>query len=90
MERLSFHKLAYEMDCTEYPVEYNLFEIGYCCRPNFLYAHIQIEQATNLIFLKFQEVQHSFINDTFKNKNTKMVSLYIYFTNLTKTYSERI
>ena len=56
------------MYCTDYSVDYNLFEIGYCGNLNFPCAHIQLEQATNLIPSSFQEEYHSFIHDTLNNK----------------------
>ena len=37
------------MDRTEYPVDYNYFEIGYCGHPNPPYKNIQLEQASDLI-----------------------------------------
>ena len=30
---LSLQQLEYEMDCTDYSVDYNYFEIGYCGQP---------------------------------------------------------
>ena len=38
--RISLHKLEYEKDCTDYPVDYNYFEMGYCGPPNFPYTKI--------------------------------------------------
>ena len=49
VDRLSLQQLEYEMDPTDYPVDYKNFEIGYCGHHIFPYAHIQLEQATNLI-----------------------------------------
>ena len=49
VDRLSLQNFEYEMDCTDYPVNYNFFEIGYCGHPNFPYANIQFKKATNLI-----------------------------------------
>ena len=54
VEKLSLHQLDYEIDCTDYPVDYNFFEIGYCGHPNFPYANIQFEKFTNLILSHFQ------------------------------------
>ena len=33
LDRLSLQKLEYEIDRTDYPVDYNFFEIGYCGHP---------------------------------------------------------
>ena len=55
VDRLSFQQLEYEMDRTDYLVDYICFEIGYCGHPNFPYANIQLEQATNLILSHFKE-----------------------------------
>ena len=41
VEILSLQKLEYVMYCTDYPVDYNVFEIGYCVHPNFPYSNIQ-------------------------------------------------
>ena len=49
VDKLSLHQLDYEIDCTDYPVDYNFFEIGYCGHPNFPYANIQFKKVTNLI-----------------------------------------
>ena len=68
VDRLSPQQIEYEMDCTDYPVDYNCFEIGYCGHPNFPYANIQFKQATNLIISHFQEGEHPFIHDTLKRK----------------------
>ena len=54
------------MDCADLPDDYNFSEVGYCGHTNFPYAHIQLEQATKLIILYFQEEDHSFICDTLK------------------------
>ena len=64
------------MDCTDYPVDYIFFEIGYCGHPNFSYTNIQFEQTSDLILLHFQKEDHSFIRDTLKNNNTQLVYLY--------------
>ena len=69
VERLSPQKLEYEMDCTDYPVDYNFFEIGYCGHPTYPYTNIQLEKAIDLILSHFQEEYHFFINDTLRNKN---------------------
>ena len=74
VDRLSLQQLEYEMDCTDYPVGYNFFEIGHFGHPNFPDANIQLEQATNLIPSHFQEEDHPFILDTVKNKKTQLVS----------------
>ena len=55
VERLSLHQLEWEMDCTDYPVDYNFSEIGYCGHPNFPYANTQFKKSTNLILSHFQE-----------------------------------
>ena len=53
--RLYTQQLEHKMYCTDYPVDYNFFEIGYCGHPNFPYANIQFKKFTNLIFSHFQE-----------------------------------
>ena len=88
VNRLSLQKLEYEMDCTDYPVDCNFFEIGYCGHPNFPYTNIQFKQATNLILSHFQEEDHTFINDTKKNIHNWFS--YIYSTDLRKAHPERI
>ena len=50
VDRISLQKLEYETEPVDLPDE-----IGYCGHPAFPYAHIQLEQATNLIILIFQE-----------------------------------
>ena len=67
-DRISLQQLEYEMDCTDYPVDYNFFEIGYCGHPNFPYTNIQLEQASDIILSHFQEEDHPFNNDTLRNK----------------------
>ena len=47
--RISLQQLEYEMDLTDYPVNYNCFEIGYCGHTNPPYTNIQLEQASDLI-----------------------------------------
>ena len=79
VERISLQKLEYEMDRTDFPVDYNFSEIGYCGHPNCHYANIQFKQATNLILSNFQEKDHPFIRDTQKNKKTLLVSLYFVY-----------
>ena len=37
---LSLQQLEYEIDCNDYTVNYNFFEIGYCGHPNFPYSYI--------------------------------------------------
>ena len=78
------------MDRTDYPVDYNFSEIVYCGRANFPYANIQFKPSTNLIFSHFQEEYHPFINDTFKNKKTQLVSLYFVYILKKKVNKERI
>ena len=56
------------MDRTDYPVDYNCFEIGYCGHPNFPYTNIQFEQSSDLILSHFQKEDHSFIHDTLKKQ----------------------
>ena len=73
VERLYIQQLEYEMDCTDYPFNYNFFEIGYCGHPNFPYANIKFKQATNLITSHLKE-DHQLIYDT--QKKTQLVSLY--------------
>ena len=69
VDRLSIQELEHGMDCTDYPVDYNFFEIGYCGHPNSPYKNIQLKQATNLIFSNFQEEYHPLIHDTLKKHN---------------------
>ena len=64
------------MERADLPDDYNLFEIGYCGRPAFTYAHIQLGKATNLILPHFQEEDHIFIYDTLNSKKTQLVCLY--------------
>ena len=54
VDRLSLQQLEHEMDRTDYPVNYNLFEIVYCGYPNSPSANIQFDKATNLIISHFQ------------------------------------
>ena len=35
LDRLSLHQLEYEIYRTDYPVDYNVFEIGYCGHPTY-------------------------------------------------------
>ena len=42
VDRLSLQKLEYEMYCTDYPINYNFFEIGYCGHPTYPYTNIQL------------------------------------------------
>ena len=79
MERISLHQLEYEMDRTGYPVYYNVFEIVYCGHPNFAYTNIQPYQSIDLILSHFQKEDHSFINDTIRNKKTQVVYLYFVY-----------
>ena len=48
VDRLSIQQLEYEMNRTDYPVDYNFCEIGYCGHPNFPYTNIKLKQATIL------------------------------------------
>ena len=68
VDRLSLQQLEYEMDRTDYPVNYNFFEIGYCGHPTSPYTNIQLDQASDLIFLHYREEDHSFINDKLRKK----------------------
>ena len=67
------------MDRTDYPVDYNVFEIGYCCHPNSPYANIELKKATSLIILHFKEEYHPIIHDTLSNKKTQLVALYFVY-----------
>ena len=62
VEILSLQQLEYEMYHTDYPVNYNCFEIGYCGHPNFSYENVKFKQATYFFFL--QEDDPPFIHDT--------------------------
>ena len=74
--RISLHKLEYEKDRTDYPVDYNYFEMGYCGPPNFSYTNIQLKQASDFLPSHFQKEDNSFINNKLKNKRTQLVYLY--------------
>ena len=76
VERLSLHQLEYEMDCIDYPVDYNCFETGYCGHLNFPYENIQFKQATNLILSHFWEEDHPFIHDI---STTKIIFFILIF-----------
>ena len=54
-------------------------EIQYCGHPNPPYVIIKLNQATNLILSHFQKEDHQFVHDTLKNKNTKLVCLYLVY-----------
>ena len=85
---LSLQKLEYEMDRTDFPVDYIFFEIGYCGHPNFPYGHIKLEKATKLILSNLRQNNiHSFM---IHKKNTIAFLLYISFTDLRKMHPERI
>ena len=43
------------MDCNDFPVDYNFFEMVYCGHPNSPYANIKLEQTTKLILSHFRE-----------------------------------
>ena len=58
-----------------------IFLIGYCGHPNFPYKNIQLGKAINLLLAHFQKEDHSFINDTLRNRNTQLV--YLYYVNKT-------
>ena len=88
VDRISLQKLEYEIDCTEYPVDYNFFETGYCGHPNFPNTNIQLKQASDLLLSDFQEENHSFINDKLRNKKTKFV--YFYYIYKYKKNASRI
>ena len=75
VDRISLQKLEYEMDLTDFPVDCNFFEIGYCGDPNLPYKNIQLKNTSDLIPSHFQKGDHSFIHDTLKNKNTQLVYL---------------
>ena len=46
VDRIYLQQLEYEMDRTDYPVDYNFFLIWYCGHPNFPYTNIQFEQSS--------------------------------------------
>ena len=73
VDRISLQQLEYEMDCTDYPVDYNCFEIVYCGHPNFPYTNIQLEQASDIILSHFLKEDHSFIIDTPRNIKAQLV-----------------
>ena len=70
VNRISLQQFDYEMERVVIPDDSIFLEIGYCCHPAFLYAHIQLEQATKLRLSHFQEEKHPFIYDTLGNKKT--------------------
>ena len=76
MYRISLHQLKYEMDRTNYPVDYNFSEIGYCGHPNPPYTNIKLDQASYLIPSHYQKEDHSFIHDTLKSKKKQLIYLY--------------
>ena len=53
VDRISLHQLEHEMNSTDYPIDYNFLEIGYCGHPNTPYTNIQLEQASDLILSNF-------------------------------------
>ena len=55
VNRLSLHQPEYEMDRTDYPVDYNFLEIGYCGHPTYPHTSIQLEQDSDLILSYFQK-----------------------------------
>ena len=67
------------MGHTDYPINKNFSEIGYCGHSNLPYTNIKLKQATNLILSHFQEEYHSLINDKLKNEKTQLVSLYFVY-----------
>ena len=83
--KLSLQELEYEMDRTDYSVDY--IKKGYCGHPNFTYVDIQFKQATNGILSHSQEVDNPFNQITQKKQNWFP---YILFTDLRKTHSEQI
>ena len=88
MDRLSLHHLECEMDCTDYPDKYNLFELGYCGHPKYPQSKIFLNQASDLILSQFKEEDHYFIKDAFSNKKIQLVSLYYVYkpnTNASRT-----
>ena len=89
VDRISLEQLEYEMERAVLPGDYIFLGIAYCDHPAFTYAHIQLEQATNLIILHFQEEDHPYIYDTLNNKKTQLVCLY-FFTDLRKMHTLRI
>ena len=88
VDRLYLQQLEYEMVCTDYPVDYNCFEIGYCGHPYPPYANVQFKKSTNSILSHFQEEDHSFIHDI--QKKIHNLFPYILFTDPRKTHPERI
>ena len=53
LDRLSLQQLEYEMDCTDFPLEYNYFKYDILVTLTPLYTYIQLEQATKLILSPF-------------------------------------
>ena len=42
VDGISLQQLGYDIDHTDYLVNYNFFEIRYCCHPALPYTHIQL------------------------------------------------
>ena len=49
VEKISLQQLEYKMDFTNYPGDYNFFEIGYCGHTNFPFSNIQLDHTSDLI-----------------------------------------
>ena len=82
VDRIYLQQLEYEMSRTDYLVDYNVSEIGYCSNPNPPYTNIQLEKVSYLIISHFQEEDNSLFNDALKKRHNWFT--YIMFTNLRK------
>ena len=66
VERWSLQQPEYKMDCTDYSVNCNCFEIWYFGHSYFPYANIKFKQASNSIISHFQKEYYPLIHDTLK------------------------
>ena len=77
--RIYPQQFEYETEHTGFPDDFNFSENGSWGHPAFPYAHIQLDQATELILSHFWEEENSFIYDTLNNKNTQLVCIYFVY-----------
>ena len=73
LDRLPPQQLECEMDCTDYPDKYNIFELVYCGHPKYPHSNIFLDQARDLILSHFKEEHNYFINDVLRNKKIQLV-----------------
>ena len=89
MNRLSTQQLKCEMDCTDYPDKYNIFELGYCGHPNYPHIKIFLNQTSNLIPSHFKEEDNFFIYWYTHNQEKVNWFRFIKFTNPRPTHPEQ-